>query len=516
MAESPLEFALEQQRLFDAASTFEERRAQGHFGTPLAIARFMATLAGAMPTEGPLKVLDPGAGVGILSAAVCEYVGGEQEERRVSIELWESNPHLVPFIEKTMAVCRRFLLDRGHSLDFLIHNDDFIMAHGRRSLFAEGPCPRFHLAILNPPYYKLRKESPHARAMEHVVHGQPNIYCLFLALAAELLLPEGRLVAITPRSYFSGPYFKRFRKWFFDRMSARQIHLFDSRTDAFREGDVLQENVVLMAERDGARQTVVLSSSAGRDLADIRRCVLPYDRVVSNSAGDHVVRISTDVVEQDLIAILDGFPNRLCSFGCDVSTGPVVTFRATEFLRHERSPSTAPLLWMHNVRPFRTVFQDKAGKPSHIAVSETSRRLLLPARRYVLLKRFTAKEEKRRLVAGIVEAGDSYADRLGLENHLNYVWRRSSELSRLEALGLAAYFNSSFVDRYFRAVSGNTQVNAAELRSLPLPELEAIIRIGESVEDLDDYSPTRIDEIVSRAIQLPSGMIREFAVGAVV
>src|SRR5208283_5717879 len=107
--------------------------------------------------------------------------------------------------------------------------------------------------------------------------------------------------------------------------------------------------------------------------------------------------------------------------------------------------------------PFVTQFPPKNGKPMHILVSEGSNRLLLPAKRYVLLKRFTAKEERRRLVAGIVEAEDSYSPFLGLENHLNYIYRRRDELSKEEALGLAAFFNSSLVDRYFRAISGNTQ-----------------------------------------------------------
>ena len=146
-----------------------------------------------------------------------------------------------------------------------------------------------------------------------------------------------------------------------------------------------------------------------------------------------------------------------------------MTFRSREFLRRERSNDTAPLLWMHNVRPFVTQFPPKNGKPMHILVSDESSRLLLPAKRYVLLKRFTAKEERRRLVAGIVEAKDSYSPFVGLENHLNYVYRASGELSKEEALGLAALFNSVLVDRYFRAISGNTQVNAAEIRAMPVP-----------------------------------------------
>src|SRR5439155_3793012 len=129
------------------------------------------------------------------------------------------------------------------------------------------------------------------------------------------------------------------------------------------------------------------------------------------------------------------------------------------------SDKTQPHLRMHNVRPFMTRFPPKNGKPMHILISDDSKRLRLPAKRYVLLKRFTAKEEHRRLVAGIVETKDSYSPFVGLENHLNYVYRPGGELSTSEALGLAAFFNLAFIDRFFRVISGQMQVNADEIRS---------------------------------------------------
>jgi adenine-specific DNA-methyltransferase len=158
---------------------------------------------------------------------------------------------------------------------------------------------------------------------------------------------------------------------------------------------------------------------------------------------------------------------------------------------------------MHNVRPFVTRFVPKSRKPSHIEVSEASRKLLVHANWYVLLKRFTAKEEKRRLVAGIMRPSDSYSEWVGLENHLNYVYRRASDLSRHEAFGLAAFFNSALVDRYFRAISGNTQVNAAEIRAMPVPDMETLVRIGEEVERLDMNDFAAVEEVVGRSLELP-------------
>ncbi|MEK7857368.1 MAG: hypothetical protein AAB288_14855, partial [Acidobacteriota bacterium] len=307
---------------------------------------------------------------------------------------------------------------------------------------------------------------------------------------------------------------KRFRKWFFDRLVARQIHVFESRSATFRDDAVLQENVILLAERGGDRNEVVLTTSAGRGFFHLGRCAVPYDQVIDDTNGDHVLRVTTNHFEQGIIEALDSLPTRFRSLGFEISTGPVVTFRSTEFLRKERAKDTAPLLWMHNVRPFVTRFPPRNQKPTHIVINDDSKQLLVSAKRYVLLKRFTAKEEKRRLVAGIVEATDSYSEWIGLENHLNYVYRKGAELTRTEAFGLAAFFNSVLVDRYFRAISGNTQVNATEIRSMPLPDERTLAQIGEEIERAAVRDHRTIENVVGRALRLPHAMIEKLCEAA--
>ena len=508
MTGSLTQLAAVQQRHFDAATCPQARKERGHFGTSSAIADFMATMCGDLPAE-TVRVLDAGAGVGTLSAALCERVLREGCPRRLEIELWENDASLQDCLESTMSACRSALRAAGHELRYSIRTDDFILEHAQPSLFRTAKKPAFDLLLMNPPYFKLRKDSAHARVMDHVVHGQPNIYALFMAAAADLLLDRGKLVAITPRSYFNGPYFRRFRKWFFDRMTARHIHVFESRQEAFREDEVLQENVILMAEKGGAANEVQVTSSSGRDFESIERTLHPYDQVIENATGDHVVRIATGQVERDIIAAIDRLPRRFRDLPFKISTGPVVTFRATELLRDERANDTAPLLWMHNVRPFVTQFPHKKGKPGHIFVGKSSSKLLVPAKRYVLIKRFTAKEERRRLVAGIVEAEHSYAKMLGLENHLNYVDRIGGELTAEEARGLAALFNSAIVDCYFRSISGNTQVNATEIRAMPFPDLSTLREIGTHVNRLAVMTSPELDKIVGQAIGLPSPIIAQ-------
>jgi adenine-specific DNA-methyltransferase len=508
MTDSLTHLAAKQQRQFDATTLPRTRKERGHFGTAPAIADVMAGMFSQIP-QGPVRVLDPGAGIGTLSAAVCQRVLQQRNRRHLLFELWENDPRLEAHLRATMEACQKALKDAGHEMQFNVETGDFVLDHALPSLFESVNTTSFDLVIMNPPYFKVRKDAEIARVMAHVVHGQPNIYIFFMAVAADLLRDGGQMVAITPRSYFNGPYFKRFRKWFFERMTARQIHVFESRTDAFQEDEGLQENVILLAEKSGKPEDVVLTSSPDRSFQRVSRYVLPYTRVIEDSSGDHLVRVATSRLEQQIVEAVDSLPQRFRELPFRISTGPVVTFRSRAFLRRERSDETAPLLWMHNVRPFVIRFPLKDGKPMHILVSDDSKRLLLPAKRYVLLKRFTAKEERRRLVAGIVETKDSYSPLLGLENHLNYVYRPGGEFSKDEALGLAALFNSVLVDRYFRAISGNTQVNAAEIRAMPVPRLDTIRLIGQAVERSPDRTSTSVERTVAEVLGLPKTLIGE-------
>jgi adenine-specific DNA-methyltransferase len=103
---------------------------------------------------------------------------------------------------------------------------------------------------------------------------------------------------------------------------------------------------------------------------------------------------------------------------------------------------------------------------------------LVPTRNYVLIKRFSSKEEKRRLTAACLLKADFPFPYVGIENHVNYVYHAERELTEDEVFGIAALFNSNLIDRYFRTISGNTQVNATEIRAMNFPDLKTLARIG--------------------------------------
>ena len=173
--------------------------------------------------------------------------------------------------------------------------------------------------------------------------------------------------------------------------------------------------------------------------------------------------------------------HRLSGLGLAISTGPVVPFR-TGALRREGGSGTAPMLWMQHVRPGAVCWPLGEGfrKPEHID-SEAGRALLVPDRTYVLLRRFSAKEEARRLIVAVLERGQLPGGGPGLENHINYIHCPGGEMDRALAYGLAALLGSRLIDDFFRVQSGNTQVSATEIRALPLPEVAQLRALGAAV-----------------------------------
>ncbi len=124
---------------------------------------------------------------------------------------------------------------------------------------------------------------------------------------------------------------------------------------------------------------------------------------------------------------------------------------------------------------------NKAGKGEYIRICDHSLSLLIPNKNYIFLRRFSSKDDASRLIATPYFADGVDADLIGVENHLNYIYRPNGHLDRSEILGLAAILNSNLFDTYFRTFNGNINVSATELREMPLPPLDTIKQIGNAI-----------------------------------
>ncbi len=367
-------------------------------------------------------------------------------------------------------------------------------------------APLFDYVVMNPPYRKIHTNSLERRLVGALGVEVTNLYAAFLALALRLLKDGGQLVAITPRSFANGPYFKSFRQDFLSKMSFSRIHLYDARDSAFSDSNVLQENIVFHAIKGRARSSVVITSSPGIDhqMATVREA--PYEEVVEAHDPDAFVHLSVDDIGARISGRMRAMKSLISDTGLSVSTGRVVEFRARQSLEDDPAAGTAPLVFPSHFDGHGRVKWPLTGgrKPNAIRRNRDTSDLLMQNGPYVLVKRFSAKEERRRIVAALSDSDLIPGPLVGFENHLNVFHERGGPIDPAVARGLVTFLNSSIVDVFFRQWSGHTQVNATDMRRFRYPSRDELRSLGEVVGDtvLDQRS---IDRLASQYIPALSG-----------
>ena len=511
--ERPCAFADRVGAWYVSSKSSQYRKEHGLYLTPVPVADFMA--AQIKVSRKTLRLLDPAAGTGVLYCAAVERLAArKQPPACIQLTAYEDDSDLLGPLSAVLDHLAAWCRARRVRLEARIESTDFVaaQAHALRSLGellpTESPNGNFDAIIANPPYFKIGRNDPRALAASSVVHGQPNIYALFMAVGAAALRQSGSFVYIVPRSFASGPYFQQFRATFFELMQPAAIHAFGSRRSAFSRDEVLQENVILAGRRrdgwlrNGASGTVMISGSRGvADIEKPTRRRAPMKSVLNPRDPDKLLRLPLSDDDASVLELVESWPYTLRDLGLRISTGPVVPFRAASAVcAVGEVPTThAPLLWMNHIRPMQATWPLRRHKKEYL-LRDGSERLLVPNRNYVLIRRFSAKEETRRLTAApYVAKRFGFAD-LGLENHLNYVHRHGGALSEDESWGLAALYSSRLLDRYFRCINGNTQVSATELRAMPLPSAGVITALGSQVKRMADPLSALDDMVIEMAV----------------
>ena len=192
-----------------------------------------------------------------------------------------------------------------------------------------------------------------------------------------------------------------------------------------------------------------------------------------------------------------------------VSTGPVVDFRVKGHLRRQVEPGTVPLLYPSHCVMNGCVWPKPNGKkPNALSIDEQTRKALFPLGYYCVVKRFSSKEEQRRITASVITPeAFKHADALAFENHLNVFHESRAGIPHALAFGLSVYLNTSFVDNVFRRFNGHTQVNATDLRQLRYPSREVLIRIGKWAMQQQDLTQARMNDHVIVALDKESASL---------
>lgn len=496
------------QREVSALVDLARKAELGQFLTPAAVARYMAGLFTVHDKE--ISFLDAGAGMGMLSVAlIAELAGRPEPPKRIRATLYEIDPQLARSLRQTMAECADLCAMCGIRLEYEVLPEDFVEAAAQACALPLAGTPKvdFDCAILNPPYRKINGDSDTRRILSTAGIEVNNLYSAFLALAARLLRQGGELVAITPRSFCNGPYFRAFRRDFFSRMVLHHIHVYESRSDAFRDDEVLQENLILHARKTRRQpRSVIISTNLGPLDPNLSTREVPYEEVIRKGDPEMVVHVITDETGHKAIELFGKLKCGLHDLGLSVSTGRVVDFRARSFLRTSLSTRTVPLIYPFNLQDGRVVWPKvHPRKPIAIVNEPATSGLLIPSEIYVVVKRFSAKEERRRIAAALYDPTAIHSPLVGFENHLNYFHSKGCGLDPQLARGLVAFLNSTLADAYFRVFNGHTQVNAQDLRRLRYPSREGLLLIAERVgDDLADQQV--VDQAVQEVLELVSSV----------
>lgn len=425
------------------------------------------------------KLLQSGATARRVLAHVADHVYGADMDA-VLCEL--SRHFLLMVLHKEIAATGRVPQLRIASTDSLLQLTD---------LFGT-----LDVLTCNPPYRKMSaaEVAVYRDHFPEVVEAQPNLYSLFIALCVKLMKPGGTCALVTPTSFLSGQYFSRLRTFLMSEARVLSIGMVSDRLGVFM--DVEQETAITLLQRNaspahgGASASVSVVSRDG-NYVSVGTCALP-----NSGATWPIPRTETDV---SLLHRASKLRFRLADYGYLPRIGSFVwnrderpTYISAPMAQRNRHGTAVPLLWSSDIRPDGSLHFDgkrKANKePCFVSLGSKVHPSVV-RKPGLVLQRVTSNDQPRRLVAAAVPQKllDEHGGFVG-ENH-TVILERVRDDAPLTPAQMAELLSCPSVDRYFRCISGATNVSAFELNQLVLPDphrVRALLQRGLTVAQAVD------------------------------
>ena len=447
-----------------------------------------------IPKQKTITVLDAGAGSGILACAMVERLETVEEIKEICVTCYETDENVLPLLEENLLYVQN---KSTKKVDIKIVTENYITSQYldfNHMLGGDEEPQKYDLVIGNPPYMKISKAAPEATAMPSVCYGAPNMYFLFASMSLFNLKNNAEMVYIIPRSWTSGAYFKRFREYFLSEGKLVHIHLFGSRNKVFDKEEVLQETIIVKIRKTKIQpETVTITSTnTNKDFNQCTTLVVPYDIVVS---GDELyVYLVTNEEEVSVLKKLHQWNKTLPEIGLKMKTGLTVDFRNRDILRNTEEEGAVPLFYSQHIKEGEVHFPIQK---EHEYVVTDQKGLMQDNHNYLFVKRFTAKEESRRLQCGVYLAKKfPQYSKISTQNKINFIDGLLTNMSECLVYGLYVLFNSTIYDKYYRILNGSTQVNSTEINAMPVPDIDVIQEMGKKMMKSKDMSEENCNMIL--------------------
>ncbi len=489
-----LDYIIERTNGYIDSMPKKERKKYGQFFTSKETARFMTELYKIPDNKPTISILDAGAGSGILSCAFIERLEQMSSVQTIKLTCYENDDNILELLKENLHICQE---NSKKDIQIYVITDNYITSQYldfNHMLGGNLEPEKFDFVIGNPPYMKIAKDAPEATAMPRVCYGAPNLYFIFAAMGLFNLDVDGEMVYIIPRSWTSGAYFKRFRQYFLTEGKLEHIHLFVSRNKVFDKEDVLQETIIIKVKKTNQipEKITISSSQSNYDFDNRTSLTVPYSLVVSGS--DYYVYLVTDEKEVSVLERLHKFDKTLPDIGLKMKTGLTVDFRNREILRDDAEEGAIPLFYSQHIKQGEVQFPIQK---EHEYVVTDQKGLMQENRNYLFVKRFTAKEERRRLQCGVyLSKNYPQYEKISTQNKINFIDGLITEMSECLVYGLYVIFNSTLYDEYYRILNGSTQVNSTEINAMPVPDLESIQEMGRTLMKSKDMSESNCNMIL--------------------
>ncbi len=448
----------------------EFKKKFGQFFTSKEISNFMSSLIEINNENQTYKLLDPCAGLGILGISTVLHLV-RKGVYKIHIDVYEIDPNAAAQLQKNLELLKIYLTDVNFTFDVFVI--DFLLSEVKTD---------YDIAVINPPYFKLAQDNKYRINKNGLFKKSPNVYSSFTYKSLASLKEKGQLAFITPRSFTNGSNFQEFRNLLVKDNYIQYIHLFNSRIAIFKNDNILQENVIFKVKKQSKQNSITVSNSdciMNINNSELDKQSYPAELIL-NQFSKNIIAIPKSKESMEMYLELLNSSSTFDNKGYRVSTGKLVQFR-TKNIGDSKQPDSIIIYNSHHLsnNELKLKNLDSSKKNKFLLLKDDFIKWVIPNQNYIFIRRISVKENQHRIILGTYFP-DNCDDFIAVENHLNYIYHKDREMDKSEILGLAIFLKSSFVDNFFSVISGLTQINASDIREIPIPPLEDLVEISKN------------------------------------